>query len=431
MFSRFFLTRIAAAVIVFLPAALSAEEFSSDHVAISYSGISKKYAEAIVRTLSQARNAAMEQFAFDMPEKIYVEISVKPEGKVNLFTDGQDHVFLTIRSEKDLCKPAVTGIYQLYGMCHEVGHLAMYRLIHDHSWMQGTAAEAWAHYLGSRLVDAVYAKEGPNLWPDRYDYLEDGTRRMEEQLSAEEPTDTAKAAGVWKQLAECVGDKGIAPIFQAWGKIQVDSGDPEKELGKALLAHSGTQTRQWWNDSQDLLIHKRPKSPIPVETAPETGSASAPQELAWDDGKSTGQRSIAGTGHAVRFGAPGDSCYLTEVRLYGSRYGYPAPPAENFHVWLCDQDFKVISDNPFPYSKFTRGNPRWVGLKLSKPVKVPPEFIICVGFNPTGTKGVYVHFDGESSGYSLVGLPGEPGEEFSEGDWMIRAKVEKRQVESK
>jgi hypothetical protein len=416
----------ALTVLALSPAPIAADELKLDHVIVSYSGISKAYAEAIARTVETARNVAAEQFAFDMPETIRVEVTVDADEQVRLFNDGQDRIFLTIRSEDNLKKPSTSGIYNIYGMCHEVGHLAMYRLILDHSWLKGEGAEGWAHYLGSRLVDAVYAKQGADLWPDKYDYREDGIKRLERQLSAEKPTAMAQAAGAWKQLANIVGDKNIAPIFRAWGQAKFDSGDPGEELGKVLLANSSDQTQQWWNDAQEILILKRPKSQIAAETAADNKPAGQSHELIQDDGKSAGKRSIAGGGHAVRFKAPGDSCYLTEVRIYGSRYGMPSAPRENFHVWLCDEDFKEISDNQFPYSKFPYGNrPRWVSLKI-KPTKVPQDFIICVGFNPTATRGVFVHYDGEASGNSIVGLPGEDANDFTDGDWMIRAKVDQR-----
>ena len=53
------------------------------------------------------------------------------------------------------------------------------------------------------------------------------------------------------------------------------------------------------------------------------------------------------------FEAPGNTFYLTSVRIHGGRYGYPKPPAEDFHVSLCecDKDFKLIADFPFSYSK--------------------------------------------------------------------------------
>jgi hypothetical protein len=426
MFSKAFLFPAAAAFLVlWFTAIISAEEYRGDHVTVSYEKIGKDYAEALGRTLSAARRAAAAQFAFDMPETIHLEVTVDPQAKVNLFNDGQDRIFLTIRSEEDLRKPASSGIFHIYGLCHEVGHLAMYRLIRDHSWMQGTAAESWAHYLGSRLVDAVHAQEGDNLWPDRYPYLDDGMKRLKRQLASPKPSAFVKAAGVWKQLAETVGDKNIAPLFRAWGKAKPDSADPAKELGKVLLATSGEKAQSWWHHAQAILLLKRPRSSYAAQETPGGKDTGFSQELARDDGKSAGSNSIAGGGHAVRFEAPGDSYAVTEVRVYGSRYGYPAPPPENFHVWICDEDFKMISDHPFPYSKFPYGqNPRWVSLRI-KAQRVPQDFIICVGFNPTGTKGVYVHYDGEGSGYSLTGLPGQPPRDFVKGDWMIRVKVRK------
>ena len=126
---------------------------------------------------------------------------------------------------------------------------------------------------------------------------------------------------------------------------------------------------------------------------------------------------------ACRCKAPGDEWSLTSVRIFGSRYGYPKAPAEKFHVWLCDKDGKELADFKFPYAKFERGEPGWVTLPI-KATNVPKDFILCVGFNPEQTKGVYVHHDAASSGNSLTGLPGETFEPFAKGDWMIRPTLE-------
>jgi hypothetical protein len=412
---------IALAVLITASTIRAAEEVKFEHAVVSYTGIDKPYAEAIARIVSTARDAAVDKFAFDMPETIRVEVNLDADGQVNLFNDGADHIFLTIRSKDNLLKPATSGVYNVYGFCHEVGHMAMYRLIPDHSWLTGDGAESWAHYMGSRLVDVVYAKQGANLWPDRYDYIEDGTKRLDKQLSSAKAGSSSKAAGLWKQLDGIVGDKKIAPIFRAWGQSKIDAADPAAELGKALTASAGEQAGQWWDDAQDALIQKREKSKVAADTADEGKLSGKTHELAHDDGKSAGQNSFAGGGHAVRFEAPNESSYLTEVRIYGARYGLPAPPKENFHVWLCDSDFKTIADNQFAYSKFSKGNPRWVSLKI-KPTRVPKEFIICAGFNPTATKGVFVHY-AAGSGHSLVGLPGGEFEDFDKGDWMIRATI--------
>jgi hypothetical protein len=165
-------------------------------------------------------------------------------------------------------------------------------------------------------------------------------------------------------------------------------------------------------------------APLPAQStvATPTSAAERPRELALDDGKQAGKRSIAGGGHAVRFEAPGEGWSLTAVRLYGSRYGYPQPPAEDFKVYLCDDKFQKVAEFPFPYSTFERGEPKWATLDV-KPTKVPAKFIVCVGFDPTATKGVYVGHDAEGSGSSLVGLPGGESQPFTKGDWMIRARI--------
>jgi hypothetical protein len=161
--------------------------------------------------------------------------------------------------------------------------------------------------------------------------------------------------------------------------------------------------------------------PLAAALAPKAPPAET-RELARDDGKAAGKKSIAGSGHAVRFEAPGDDWTLTAVALHGSRYGYPKAPDEDFHVYLCDEKFQKLADFPFPYAKYQRGESKWVELPV-KPTKVPKTFLIGFGFNPAQTKGVYVSHDAEGSGHSLVGLPGDEMKPFDKGDWLIRAKI--------
>lgn len=177
-----------------------------------------------------------------------------------------------------------------------------------------------------------------------------------------------------------------------------------------------------------------PPRPVENPSRPRVVAAQTPapanaiaRELAHDDGKPAGKKSMAGSAHAVRFEAPGDDWSLTSIRLHGARYGYPKPPTEDFHVYLCDENFEQIADFPFPYSRFKRGPEDWVKLDL-KPTKVPAKFIICVGFDPEATKGVYVSHDGqkeaEGQPTSFSGLPGDKLRPFKQGHWLIRARLE-------
>ena len=60
-----------------------------------------------------------------------------------------------------------------------------------------------------------------------------------------------------------------------------------------------------------------------------------------------------------------------------------------------------------------------------RPTEIPAKFIVCVGLNPTGSKGVFVGHDQGGSGNSLSGLPGGSSRPFADGDWMIRVTVDR------
>jgi len=155
-------------------------------------------------------------------------------------------------------------------------------------------------------------------------------------------------------------------------------------------------------------------------TAPSKLNGKQPTELALDDGKSAGKLSIAGSGHAVVFQAPSDDAMLVGVKIFGYRYGTQQPPNEDFKVWLCQDDGKPIKEFAFPYKSFARGETHWVKL-TTEPTPVPKKVMICVGFNPEQTKGIYVHYDKSTDGDSRTGLPEVINEKFTKGDWMIRA----------
>ena len=217
----------------------------------------------------------------------------------------------------------------------------------------------------------------------------------------------------------------MAPIFKAWGQASVGPADPGPALRRVLLTtNRDKRLDAWWKKAESVFVVKRPKSAFVARRVPQGQLTGRPVTLSHDDDSPVGKASLTGGGHAVRFEAPGDDWYLTSVAIHGSRYGQAEAPDEKFHVWLCDADFKAVADLPFPYRRFKRGDPKWVRLQM-KPVRVPRTFIICVGFNPTATKGVSLSYDKEGSGHSLTGLPGEPGRRYDKGDWLVRVRLDK------
>ena len=393
-----------------------------DQVVVSYDGIDEAHATAVAKVVGAARKAAAE-LGFDMPATVSVRVSVRLAGGAGLFNDGDQGLFLTVRSAKDFRRPADSGVFHIYGLCHEVGHLAMYRAVRERRWMTTAAAEGWAHYLGSRLVDAVHAAEGEAVWPDRYDYRDDGTKRLKRQREDARPTPTVRGAGLWADFADLVKDKGVVETFAAWGKAKLDPADPGKGLGAALP--TGEPVKKWWAVAGPLFVAKSEASPFASKTARPAELTGKPRELARDDGTSAGKRSIAGAGHAVAFEAPADGGYLTIVRIFGSRYGAAEAPDEKFAVFLLDDQGPRIAEFPFAYARFERGDPEWVELDVP-PTLVPAKFVVGVDFQPTARRGVFVHHDAATDGGSTTGIPGLEFAKFAKGDWMIRVRVDQK-----
>lgn len=423
---------IGFAVIVFVTTGLSraaADEqlYRSDHALVRYTGIEPDQARAIANVVETARQAIIERYGFDLPDTIHVTVNCQSGNKVRLFNDGQDRLNLSIQSPDQLKPPSESGIFQLYGLCHELGHLAMYRTIRGHGWLSNAGTEGWAHFIGSQTVDGVFDKLGESGWCYPYDYRQDGSARLDRQLSQPAPNQVVRSAGMWRELVTILGPEQIVPLFKAWNEAPIDPADPGTALRRVLIeAKDDPAVSDWWNRAELLMIHKQPKSGFAAHTAKPTELMHQLKELALDDGKPTGKRSTAGGGHAVTFEAPGPGWYLTQVRIYGSRYGQSRPPDEDFSVWLCDAEGQVVREFKFPYKMFTRGNPKWVALR-TEPTEVPTKFVICVGFNPTGTKGVYVYHDtAADGGQSYSGLPGKLGEPIAQGDWLIRAIIDQR-----
>jgi RNA polymerase sigma-70 factor (ECF subfamily) len=146
--------------------------------------------------------------------------------------------------------------------------------------------------------------------------------------------------------------------------------------------------------------------------------------LSYDDGTHDGIRSIAGSGHAVLFQTPDGEWLLDKVKVFGSRYGSQIPPTDTFSIYVCDESFAVLHEFKRPFKIFTKGGHRWFTIPLD-PIPVPDRFYICLSFNPTATKGVYVAYDTSvKRSHSKLALPDSHVSDVKQGfDWMIQAHL--------
>jgi len=403
-----------------------ADEVRADHVRVEYDGIDETHAKSIAKTISAARRAYVEALKFPMPETILVKVDCGPKQPSRLFTDGKDRVFLSLPSSERLAPPKRSGTFILYGLCHELGHIAMYRILEDRDWMTTGAAEGWAHYAGSVVVDAVFENEGKDLWPTPYDYRADGTARLREQLSSPNASDIAIGARQWQKLADILGETRFPKLFSAWQAAKIDPLEPNSGLlntAVELAPEHRAKIENWWKNTEAIFVEVRQKSDVKVQTAKLAALTGKPIPLAPDDGMSDGKRSIAGGGHARLFEAPGPEFYLTSVSFFGARYGAPKAPEQKFDIALCDKDLRPIAIWKKPYADAKRGDMAWIKAAIP-PTRVPAKFYLCLVFNPTATKGVFVGSDSSTKGHSQTATPGKPGKALADGDWMIRVELD-------
>jgi beta-lactamase regulating signal transducer with metallopeptidase domain len=278
-----------------------------------------------------------------------------------------------------------------------------------------TESHSW-----SGLPDKGYHKAEENYdWMIRAEVSDDNGKKptypkvktYEDENAADEEIGEVSAKRIWNDSS------GAFSLEAEFGGVKDGKVSLKKADGKTITLPLDKLSKE----DQDFVAKQAETKKSSADVANDKT-----KELSHDDGKMASKSSIAGGGHAVRFEVDSDSYYVTSVSLHGSRYGTPRPPEENFNVWICDENFKPIATFHFPYGSYARAAPAWKSFKV-KPTKVPQKFIVCFGFNPQQTKGVFVSYDAEGSGNSLVGVPGqsEPSP-FEKGDWLIRCKVEKR-----
>lgn len=149
--------------------------------------------------------------------------------------------------------------------------------------------------------------------------------------------------------------------------------------------------------------------------------ATTAEALSYVDDTSEGMRSLAASGHAVRFERPEKGRYIESVQMFAARYGLPQPPDEDFHLYILNEKRQVLADLKYPYGMVERGELKWYAMETPA-VEVPEVFYVALAFNPHQTKGIYLGFDKSvKESHSFYGLPDSGYEPMGETyDWMIR-----------
>jgi len=404
-------------------------------VIVRTNGIDAAYAEAFASILAEASREYDQTFGLPLPDPVELEARLDPEGKLRLWTDGRSRLYLTVTSERQLAPPTKGGPHNVYGMCHELGHMVMYGRMRNLAGLPDGVGEGWAHYAGSVVVDAVAQRLGDAIWPEPFDvHNVDGLGRLRAQVENKELSElsgTHLAAAVFYEIDKRYGREILGHAFANALSRKPTGKELMPRLVASLRELTGDSNAGDWIPADVLLSELRWNVSERVvgddffdklkEIEDETGVL-----LAYDDGTSEGKKSIAGSGHAVLFRKPEGEWILDGVEVFGSRYGTRNPPEEDFSIYVCDENFVPLREFRRPYSIFERGGERWYKIPL-EPLTIPERFYVCLSFSPTATKGVFVHYDDSvSRPHSRSALPySHVSDVGGMYDWMIRAHLRK------
>lgn len=181
------------------------------------------------------------------------------------------------------------------------------------------------------------------------------------------------------------------------------------------------QMEGYASDDRSIEAHQRQITRIEAVLRKPSGQEA---ELGYVEDSSDAMRSFADSGYAVAFQRPAGMRSVVAVKLFAAHYGYTQPPKEDFHIYLLDQDQRVLEQIPVPYAKVERGELRWNTFTFPA-VEVPEKFFVALWFNAERTKGVYVGMDKKvKESHSDVGLPDKGFHKADQRyDWMVRTVV--------
>jgi hypothetical protein len=401
-------------------------------VTVKYAGFDEAHASALGRILQEALQV-YEAHGFKMPQRVCLDAQIDPEG-TRLWTDGASQLFLHLKSKELLAPASRTGVFNIYGMCHELGHIAMYRSLASLMGLPPGVAEGWADYAGKVVVTEVASRLGKSIWPEYYDVAEvEGIGRLQRDAARAKPWEkwdrSMRACLAFYRIETEYGrDKLAAAMTAALAERRTGNALMPLVL-KNLRAVTGNPCAAEWVPRSMLepQVEWQTKERCPGDDFFADQKAEKDATGLWlryDTGAMSGKLSISGSAQTVLFRQPKGSWKLDGLKLFSARYGAEEPPQEDISIYICDERFNLVHEIKAPYALFEMGDEKWHTVSFP-PVEIPKTFYLGVDFHSTFEKGVYVGMDKRvKRSHSRLAMPyGQVSDMKTQADWMLRAHL--------
>jgi len=387
------------------------------NVDVLYEQVNPRFARAIADICQTAREVYVIRFGCEMPKRLTVRVQTGWRNAPTLFGNGRDELVLRVGGDRDLEGSfGENDAHYVYGLCREMGLIAIERTLGGAPWLSGTARQGWCHYAGSVALDEVTGRRGSRVWPGRGAAYRDGLSRLRKQLDHTDAPPLVQTAGAWKRLAEIVQARRIADVFRTWSEAPRGASDP----GAAISGLPGYA--RWHEQARPLLMRDPWSGRARMLAADEL--AGSPIVLHYDDGRADGRERVGNHGCAMRFDAPAGEWYLRTVRIYCRRNGRSNLKRGDITLHLYDDAMNVLGEFRQSSRQLRQGASRWHRIG-TPPIRVSDRFLVCVQLDDRALPDVTVHTDASAGGQSFLMRPGTKPAPLAAGNWMIRVELDR------
>lgn len=243
---------------VFYSTLAQTQKTRTDHFRANYNLEIEEYALASLKVLEEAWIIAANN-GFYLPDKINFSLIASERNAMYFDRKNLREITWEYETMNDFLPPDQSRKNNIYGLCHEIGHLCMYYTNHNrNSWMSHDYRESWADYFANTIIDSIYGEIGINFWPEPHDYREyAGMDFFLKRLEIDKPDlrNFNQACSFWYEFGEIAGFSGISSFFESISSKKVDNPEARVKFTNVLRDYvKQNEIDEWKAKYADILI---------------------------------------------------------------------------------------------------------------------------------------------------------------------------------
>lgn len=210
------------------------KSLKSQDFVIQYEECAEEYVTAGVKVLELVKRNALE-LGFELPRKIHFKVLKADRNRLYFDKKNPNSIIWEFASMNDFLAPEKSGFNNIYGLCHEMGHVCMFNITpHKNNWMTRDYREGWADYFGNMMIDSVHKTMGLDFWPDQHNYLEyAGMEYFKKRIESDTTRQNERfnySSQFWYKLSNHIGLENVSSFFKSIKSGKVRNPDCERKF---------------------------------------------------------------------------------------------------------------------------------------------------------------------------------------------------------